>query len=158
MSLTKDSPDGVILRTAAQGMHFERLRGEYARLRAQWADMKKRSDSTCAPKLFYDDNDLALQAVRDMLTEDVEALWTDDARYYEHLAACVGSMAPDLLERIHRHDGATPLFDLYRVDAQLEKALQRFVWLKDGGSLVIDETEALTAVDVNTGKNSRKYR
>ena len=153
MSLTKDSPDGVILRTAAQDMSEEYLEDEYARLRAQWADMKKRADSTRAPKLFYDDNDLALQAVRDMLTEDVEALWTDDDRCYEHLVACAESMAPGLLERIQRHDGATPLFDLYRVDAQLEKALQRFVWLKDGGSLVIDETEALTAVDVNTGKN-----
>ena len=154
LSLTKDDPDGLILRTAAQGLDGERLKAEYALLKAQWADMKQRAGVVCAPKLIYDDNDLTLQAVRDMLTEDVEALWTDDEQCHKRLLAWAGSMTPDLSDRIQRHNGATPLFDLYRVDAQLEKALQRFVWLKSGGSLVIDETEALTVVDVNTGRNT----
>ena len=156
LSLTEGGQDGVILRTAAQGAGAERLRSEYALLKAQWADMKGRAEFMRAPKLVYDDNDLALHAVRDMLAEDVEAVWADDKDCYERLLACAKVMAPDLSDRIRLHTGETPLFDLYRVDAQVDRGLQRYVWLKSGGSLVIDETEALTVVDVNTGKNTGK--
>ena len=156
LSLTADRPDGIILRTAADGMSEEDLRAEYARLVRQWEDMKRRSAHTTAPQLVYDDNDLALQAVRDRLTEDVEAIWTDDEGCYERLKDLAELFSPALSERIQKHAGETPLFDLYRVDSQADKALQRYVWLKSGGSLVIDETEALTVVDVNTGKNTGK--
>lgn len=156
LSLTEGGQDGVILRTAAHGVSEEHLRSEYALLKAQWADMKGRAEFMRAPKLVYDDNDLALHAVRDMLAEDVETVWADDQLCYERLLACANVMAPNLSDRIRLHAGETPLFDLYRVDAQIDRALQRHVWLKSGGSLVIDETEALTVVDVNTGKNTGK--
>ena len=154
LSLTEGGGDGVILRTAAQGMDAARLQTEYAALQTRWAEMRRRAAYTAGPKLIYDDNDLALHAVRDMLAEDVEAIWADDDRCYERLRAFAEGMAPELADRIRRHTGDTPLFDLYRVDAQAERALQRYVWLKSGGSLVIEETEAMTVVDVNTGKNT----
>jgi ribonuclease G len=156
LSLTKGGADGVILRTAAQGMDAAQLRSEFAALKTRWAEIQRRGEYTAGPKLIHDDNDLALHAVRDMLAEDVEALWADDEVCYERLRALAGSMVPALQDRIQRHTGDTPLFDLYRVDAQADKALQRYVWLKSGGSLVIEETEALTVVDVNTGKNIGK--
>ena len=156
LSLTADRPDGIILRTAANGMSAEDLRAEYARLVCQWDDMKRRSAHMTGPRLVYDDNDLALQAIRDRLSEEVEAIWTDDEGCYERLKGFAERFSPALSDRIQKHTGETPLFDLYRVDSQADKALQRYVWLKSGGSLVIDETEALTVVDVNTGKNTGK--
>jgi len=154
LSLVGDGADGVILRTAAQGQDEAALRAEFASLKAQWAEMKRRARYTIAPKLVHDDNDLALQAVRDMLTQDVEALWTDDEACHDRMTALAKAMTPGLADRIRLHTGETPLFDLYRVDSQLDKALERYVWLKSGASLVIDETEALTVVDVNSGKNT----
>lgn len=156
LSMTRDGQDGVILRTAAQGMDAARLNAEWAALRAAWADMQARAKYAAGPMLIYDDNDLALHAVRDMLTEDVETVWSDDDLCYDRMKALAESMAPALANRIRRHAGDVPLFDLYRVDSQADRALQRYVWLKGGGSLVIEETEALTAVDVNTGKNTGK--
>ena len=156
LSLTQDGTGGVILRTAAQGMNETQLRAEYVSLQARLADIRRQAEYTKGPKLVYDDNDLALHAVRDMLAEDVEAIWADDRACHERLTALAGGMAPELADRIQRHTGDTPLFDLYRVDAQADKALERYVWLKSGGSLVIEETEALTVVDVNTGKNTGK--
>ena len=154
LSLTQGGPDGVILRTAAQGMDEARLRAEFASLQTRWADMRRLAEYTKGPKLVYDDNDLALHAVRDMLTEDVEAIWVDDSLCHDRLMAMAEAMTPELADRIQRHAGDMPLFDLYRVDSQADKALQRYVWLKSGGSLVIEETEAMTVVDVNTGKNT----
>lgn len=151
-ALVHGSGDGVILRTAARGAEDEALREEYERLSRLYAEMRRRAECSAAPKLLYDDNDLALRVVRDMLDGDVEAVWTDDDSCYESLLAHARTLAPALSDRIHRHEGQTPLFDLYRVDTQSEKALDRFVWLKSGASLVIDEAEALTAVDVNTGR------
>lgn len=156
LSLTSDGTDGVIVRTAAQGMDAGRLRSEYAALKAQLEDMKRRAEYTVAPRLFHDDNDLALHLVRDMLTEDTQAVWTDDERCFDRLLALARAMTPELADRIQRHRGDTPLFDLYRVDSQIDRALERYVWLDSGASLVIDETEAMTVVDVNTGKNTGK--
>ena len=156
LSLTDDGPDGLIVRTAAKGLDAERLQAEYAILKAQLEDMKRNAGYTAAPGLIYDDNDLALRAVRDMLTEDVEGIWTDDERCFDRLLTLAKAMTPDLAGRVQRHGGDTPLFDLYRVDSQIDRALERYVWLDSGGSLVIDETEAMTVVDVNTGKNTGK--
>ena len=156
LSLTDDGPDGLIVRTAAKGLDAERLQAEYAILKAQLEDMKRNAGYTAAPGLIYDDNDLALRAVRDMLTEDVEGIWTDDERCFDRLLMLAKAMTPDLAGRVQRHNGDTPLFDLYRVDSQIDRALERYVWLDSGGSLVIDETEAMTVVDVNTGKNTGK--
>lgn len=155
-SLTEKTDVGIILRTAAQGAGESALRAEYERLSSLLADILEKSRHCAAPRLLYDDNDLAVRAVRDLLADDVDALWADDADCFARLVACARAYAPELAGRIRLHDGQTPLFDLYRVDAQADRALGKRVWLDGGGSLVIEETEALTVVDVNTAKNTGK--
>ena len=155
-AMAREENAGVILRTAAQGMPDDAIREEYARLLALYGDLLRRAEHAIAPKLLHDDNDLSLRVVRDMLSENVDAVWADGRECYEALSGLARSLAPDYADRIMLHDGATPLFDLYRVDSQAEKALQKFVWLGSGGSLVIEETEALTVIDVNTAKNVGK--
>lgn len=153
LALTSDGGPGLILRTAAAGASEDELNGEFERLFAQWRDILGRAKHCTAPKLLHDDNSLMLIAVRNRLGEAVDALWVDGAEDYKRLRGIVLSHAPQWADRVRLHDSQTPLFDLYRVDAQADKALQKYVWLKSGGSLVIEETEALTTVDVNTGKN-----
>lgn len=153
MSLAKPHGLGVILRTAAADAEEAELLGEFGRLNALYDQIMFRAAHGCAPKLLHNDNGLALRAVRDFLSEQTDALWVEDEEDYERLVELARAVAPNLVGRILRHEGSVPLFDLYRVDAQAEKALQKFVWLKGGGSLVIEETEALTVVDVNTAKN-----
>ena len=154
LGLSAQGGVGLILRTAAAGASAEAISSEYAGLRAMLGDLSRRAEHLIAPRLLHDDNDLALRAVRDMLSEDVEAIWADDRECYDRLAECAAALAPQLRGRIRLHEGQTPLFDLYRVDAQADRALERYVWLKSGASLVIDEAEALTVIDVNTGKNT----
>jgi len=151
--MTEGTGSGLILRTAARGADPERLRAEYEHLVASHAALLRAAQYGAAPKLVYDDADLVLRSVRDMLNEGVDALWTDDPGCHARLTERARALAPDFEARVRLHEGDIPLFDLYRVDAQLDKALQKYVWLKSGGSLVIEETEALTSVDVNTGKN-----
>ena len=144
---------GMILRTAADGADAAAIREEYARLSEHWRDIAGRAAHGVAPRLLYDDNSLSLRAVRDRLGAQTEALWVDDAGLCQQVRALADRLAPEYTGRVRRHEGDIPLFDVYRVDAQADKALQKYVWLKSGGSLVIEETEALTVVDVNTGKN-----
>lgn len=156
LELSSDTGSGMILRTAAQGAPREALAAEHGRLLEAYRDICQRASHAIAPRLLHDDNDLALRAVRDMLNAEVEAVWADGEACYRALSEHASALAPELSDRVRLHEGATPLFDLYRVDAQADKALERYVWLKSGGSLVIEETEALTVVDVNTGKNVGK--
>lgn len=147
---------GLILRTAAGGASEEALRSEYRRLNELWSALQSRAAHGIAPKKLYDDNTLVLRAVRDKLGERTEVLWADGAALHGELVELAEALAPRWRDKLKLHDSQTPLFDLYRVDAQADKALQKYVWLKGGGSLVIEETEALTVVDVNTAKNVGK--
>ncbi len=147
---------GMILRTAADGADEAALREEYARLSELWRDIRERASHNIGPRLLYNDNSLTLRAVRDRLGAQTDAIWTDDPEVYEEINGLARRLAPEYAERVRLHEGDIPLFDLYRVDAQADKALQKYVWLKSGGSLVIEETEALTVVDVNTGRNVGK--
>ncbi len=147
---------GLILRTAAKDADEEAIAAEYARLTDAWRDIQARAGHSIAPKRLRDDNALSLRAVRDRLNGDTDALWADGEACYSELCELAAALAPEHIDKIRLHDGATPLFDLYRVDSQLGKALEKYVWLESGGSLVIEETEALTVVDVNTGKNVGK--
>ena len=147
---------GLILRTAAQGVCTEELRGEFQRLLELYHAISRKADATKAPRLLHDDNSLALKAVRELLGDAVDALWVDDAALYAEIRRLAEALAPEFVDRVRLHRGETPLFDLYRVDTQAEKALGKYVWLDGGGSLVIEETEALTVIDVNTGKNVGK--
>ena len=147
-----DAGMGAIMRTAAEGMDEAAVRAEIRAMKALWEEISRRAAHATAPVLIHSEQNLVLRAVRDMLGAQTEALWTDDPALYERLRRAVLAMAPEWLERVRLHESTTPLFDVYRVDDQLDKALRRQVWLKNGGTLVIDETEALTVIDVNTGR------
>ncbi len=147
---------GMIARTEAEGAPRAEIEADYLRLLADWRRIEAEVNHASAPRLIRADADLALKAVRDMLSEDVERIRTDDAGLYAELRAHALALAPELAERIELVACETPLFDLMRVDHQLDEALSRRVNLKSGGNLVIDETEALTVIDVNSAKFTGK--
>ena len=143
---------GVIVRTASEGAPEDALEQDIARLQAQWDDISAKVQSASPPTLLYGEPDLATKVVRDIFNEDVASLVVSGDIAWQTVSEYVTSVAPDLAERLHRHVGTSDLFALHRVDEQLAKALDRKVYLPSGGSLVIDRTEAMTVVDVNTGK------
>ncbi|MCU1440615.1 MAG: Rne/Rng family ribonuclease [Rhodoglobus sp.] len=143
---------GVIVRTAAEGATEEQLTLDVNRLTTQWAEISHQVETVQAPALLHSEPDLLIKIVRDVFNEDFHKLVIegDDAR--ETIESYLRSVAPDLLDRLQSYDNPVDSFDEYRVSEQIEKALDRKVWLPSGGSLVIDRTEAMTVVDVNTGK------
>jgi ribonuclease E len=143
---------GVIVRTASEGAPEDALEQDIARLQAQWDDISAKVKSASPPTLLYGEPDLATKVVRDIFNEDVASLVVSGDTAWQTVSEYVTSVAPDLAERLHRHVGTSDVFALHRVDEQLAKALDRKVYLPSGGSLVIDRTEAMTVVDVNTGK------
>lgn len=156
LALVGNSQMGVILRTASDKATEEMIRSEYKNLVKMWQDIHTRGTHTKAPNLIHSDGSLALRAIRDMLNEDTEGIVADDIVMFDELKRYADMFAPEWAEKIRLHSGATPIFDVYRVDAQTDKCFGRHVWLKSGGSLVIEETEALTVIDVNTGKFTGK--
>ena len=143
---------GVIVRTAAEGATEEQLTLDVQRLQQQWEAISKKVEKGQAPVLLHSEPDLLVKIVRDVFNEDFQKMIIsgDDAR--EVIEQYLASVAPDLLERVVKHEGHKDVFDEYRVGEQIAKALERKVYLPSGGSLVIDRTEAMTVVDVNTGK------
>ncbi|RDV46560.1 ribonuclease E/G [Leifsonia sp. ku-ls] len=143
---------GVIVRTAAEGATEEQLTLDVNRLKAQWADISARVETQQAPALLHSEPDLLIKIIRDVFNEDFQKLVIagDDAR--QTIENYLRQVAPDLLDRVEAYTGERDAFDEFRITEQIEKALERKVWLPSGGSLVIDRTEAMTVVDVNTGK------
>ncbi len=148
----------VVVRTAAEGASEDELVRDVNRLRAQWEDIEKKVKSGSAPQQLYGEPDLTVRIVRDLFTEDFSELVVQgngsQADAYDVIQAYVGHVAPHLAERMKRYQGGEQgdLFAEYRLDEQIAKALERKVFLPSGGSLIIDRTEAMTVVDVNTGK------
>ena len=151
------SEAGVIIRTASEGVTQEALERDVRRLQAQWEVVKEKAEKTGpnrpkAPVLLYEEPDMLIKVVRDQFNEDFSRLVIAGDDAWETVSNYVGHVAPELAARLHRHIGPRDVFEEYRIDEQLLKALDRKVWLPSGGTLVIDRTEAMTVIDVNTGK------
>ncbi|MFD7158849.1 Rne/Rng family ribonuclease [Kribbella sp. NPDC059898] len=143
---------GVIVRTAAEGASEEELTSDVSRLQAAWEEIDKKSKNGQAPHLLYGEPDLLIRVVRDLFTEDFAKLVISGDRAYDQVREYVEGVAPHLADRVEKWSGDGDVFASYRIDEQIKKALDRKVWLPSGGSLIIDRTEAMTVVDVNTGK------
>ncbi|ADG78099.1 Ribonuclease, Rne/Rng family OS=Tsukamurella paurometabola (strain ATCC 8368 / DSM / CCUG 35730/ CIP 100753 / JCM 10117 / KCTC 9821 / NBRC 16120 / NCIMB 702349 / NCTC 13040) OX=521096 GN=Tpau_1472 PE=4 SV=1 [Tsukamurella paurometabola] len=146
---------GVIIRTASEGVSAEELAGDVSRLQAQWAEIEEASKAK-GVRALYEEPDLLVKVVRDLFNEDFSKLVIEGGTAWGTVEKYVSTVAPDLMPRVERfekrHADAPDVFAAYRIDEQLAKALDRKVWLPSGGTLVIDRTEAMTVVDVNTGK------
>ena len=143
---------GVIVRTAAEGATEEQLTLDVQRLQEQWADIEKKVEKGQAPSLLHSEPDLLVKIVRDVFNEDFQKMIISGDDAYQVISEYLQGVAPDLLERVETYKGDRDVFDEYRIGEQIAKALDRKVYLPSGGSLVIDRTEAMTVVDVNTGK------
>jgi ribonuclease E len=157
--LKKVKPDrhGVIVRTAAEGATDEQVRDDLERLLREWSEIEHRAKRSKAPAVLYEEPELTVRVVRDLFTdEEFRGLVTDSRRVFDKVMGYVQEIAPDVADKIHLHEGKLPAFEEHRVVEQIQKALERKVWLPSGGYLFIERTEAMTIVDVNTGKSVGK--
>lgn len=147
------SGSGVIVRTAAEGATEEQIRDDVARLTRQWEDIeKKRTNTKSAPTLLRGEPELAVRVVRDIFNEDFSKLVIEGRDTYATVKEYVDELSPELSDRVEQWVGAEDVFHAHRIDEQLAKGMDRKVWLPSGGTLIIDRTEAMTVIDVNTGK------
>ncbi|HEU4644807.1 MAG TPA: ribonuclease G [Burkholderiales bacterium] len=149
--LPAEEKGGVIIRTLAEGASDEELLADIDFLRHLWTDIRGRALGAQPPLLVHQDLSLAQRVLRDMVTEHTARVLVDSRENYQKLAAFAATYTPQLSGRLEHYVGERPLFDLYNLEPEIEKALARRVDLKSGGTLVIDQTEALTTIDVNTG-------
>ncbi len=155
----KPAEHGVIVRTAAQDVTAEEIERDVRRLLDQWQQINELSSSTKAPSLLFREPELAVRVIREEFNRDYRGVVIDDPALYQQVKGYMETVTPALADRIEFHDTnkePLPLFERYHVAEQLRKAVDQKVWLPSGGSLVIDHTEALTVIDVNTGKNVGK--
>jgi ribonuclease E len=153
----RPDPHGLIVRTAAEGASEEALTADLERLLAEWAAIEKRAKKAKAPEVLYEEPELTVRVVRDLFTdEEYRELVTDSPRVYELVTGYLRDIAPDVLAKVRLHQGPLPAFEEFHIVEQIHKGLDRKVWLPSGGYLVIDRTEALTVIDVNTGKSVGK--
>jgi ribonuclease E len=148
---------GLIVRTAAEGASAEDLKADLERLIAEWADIDKSAKKGKAPRPLYEEPELTVRVVRDLFTaEEFKEIVTDSVPLYDQVVAYLQSVAPELVSKVKMHQEKLPLLEAHHVTEQIHKALERKVWLPSGGYIVIDRTEAMTVIDVNTGKHVGK--
>ena len=147
-----DASGGFIVRTAASGASEEELRSDLRFLLNLWADIKTRSESSKSPALIYHDLNLVERILRDQVTDNFSAIWVDTETDYERILRFLQRFQPTLIRRVKLYTKETPLFEQFGITEEINKALRSKVWLKSGGSIVINQTEALVAIDINTGK------
>ncbi|MCK5286790.1 MAG: Rne/Rng family ribonuclease [Thermodesulfovibrionia bacterium] len=152
VSTLKPQNFGLIVRTASERCTEEEIKKDIDFLMLLWENIERKKDKVNAPHLLYSDLDLASRSVRDMLGHDVNKLIIDSEDEYKRLQEFVNTYFPKLITKLELYEGEEPIFDAYAIELEIPKALERRVWLKSGGYIVIDQTEALTAIDVNTGK------
>jgi len=145
-------PGGVIIRTAAVNRPEEDILSDLQYFQSVWTDVQKRRESQRPPAVLYREESLVAKLLRDFLTEQFTAIRIDDEAEYQRVVALVGRIMPTLASRVKKYSKDYPIFDEYGVQAEIDKALRSKVWLKSGGYIVINQTEALVAIDVNTGR------
>ena len=143
---------GFITRTAAEGRTEDEIAGDMQFLYNLWQDIRTRADKRPAPVLLHHDLDIVQRILRDQLADSFKAIWIDNEEHYESVLRFVERFQPALVPKVKLYTREAPIFDAFGVTAELEKALRPKVWLKSGGYIVINQTEALVAIDVNTGK------
>jgi Rne/Rng family ribonuclease len=143
---------GFIVRTAAQGAAEEDLRADIRFLKGLWSEIKSRADNGTGPTLIYHDLNVGERVLRDQVSSDFSAIWVDNEQEYERILRFANRFQPALVKRVKLYTKDTPLYDQFGLNEEINKALKSKVWLKSGGYIVINQTEALVAIDVNTGK------
>ncbi|MGD9157909.1 MAG: Rne/Rng family ribonuclease [Desulfobacteraceae bacterium] len=142
---------GFIVRTVSEGADSDKLKSEMDFMQKLWKDIKSRMSVSSEPGLLYMDLSVSLRAVRDLFTREVDRLIIDDEHEYEKIMEFVDKVAPALRYSIELYNGDDPIFDYYGIEMEISRALDNIIWLKSGGYIVIEMTEALTSIDVNTG-------
>ncbi|MEW5908205.1 MAG: Rne/Rng family ribonuclease [Thermodesulfobacteriota bacterium] len=155
-SIRRDN-HGYIVRTAAEGIGEEKLVNEMVFLRKLWETIQKKFMTASAPSLLHQELNVILRAVRDLMTHEVERLAIDNRSEYESVLAFLDVLMPGLKNAVELYEGSEPIFDAYNLEGDISRALKRKVWLKSGGYIVIEQTEALVAIDVNTGRYVGKH-
>jgi ribonuclease G len=145
-------PGGYIVRTAGDGRTEEELRADMMFLYNMWLDMRQKAERKPAPQLIHHDLNVVERILRDQLTSSFKSVWVDNEEVYESVLRFVQRFQPGLVSRVKLYTRPTPIFDEFSITSELEKALRPKVWLKSGGYIVINQTEALVAIDINTGK------
>jgi Rne/Rng family ribonuclease len=147
-----EAPGGFIVRTAAEGASEDELRADLRFLMNLWNDIKQRSESSKSPALIYHDLSLIERILRDQVSSNFANIWVDTESDYERIVRFLNRFSPSLVRRVKLYTKETPLFEHFGIQEEISKALRSKVWLKSGGSIVINQTEALVAIDINTGK------
>jgi len=147
-----EASGGFIVRTAAEGASEENLRADLRFLIHLWSEIKERSDSSKSPALIYHDLSLIERILRDQVSANFSSIWVDSEADYERIVRFLNRFSPTLVRRVKLYTKETPLFEQFGIQDEISKALRSKVWLKSGGSIVINQTEALVAIDINTGK------
>ena len=145
-------PGGFIVRTAGAGRSEEELRADMLFLYNMWLDIRQKAEKRAAPALIHHDLDVVERILRDQLTASFKTIWVDNEEVYENVLSFVQRFQPALVSRVKLYTRSTPIFDEFGITQEMEKALRPKVWLKSGGYIVINQTEALVAIDINTGK------
>jgi len=143
---------GLIVRTEGEGASEEDFRADIKRLMRLWKKLDRKASSTPAPVLLHKEAEVTVGRIRDVFTEDVDRLIVDNRSDYKKIISYARQVAPELRKRVELYKGAAPLFDLYDLEPEIEKMLERKVWIKKGAYLIIDQTEAMVTIDVNTGR------
>jgi Rne/Rng family ribonuclease len=147
-----EATGGFIVRTAAEGVSEDELRADLRFLMNLWNDIKQRSEQSKSPALIYHDLSLIERILRDQVSDNFSNIWVDSEADYERIVRFLNRFSPTLVRRVKLYTKETPLFEHFGVQDEISKALRSKVWLKSGGSIVINQTEALVAIDINTGK------
>ncbi|MGC9195097.1 MAG: Rne/Rng family ribonuclease [Syntrophobacteraceae bacterium] len=148
----KPPESGFIVRTAAEGAESEKLGAESDFVSRLWQTIQRRSENAPAPCLIYRELDITLRAVRDLFTKEVDKLVVDSVSEYRKILNFTETFLPSLCSEVELYEGEEPIFDAYGIEMEIQRALSKKIWLKSGGYIVIESTEALTAIDVNTGR------